>query len=486
MRQLLERSQRLIIWLGMLPLAMAVAAYWTSQRHVESVRATLVTSQFLRSLDDLFSTVKDAETGQRGFLLTSQELYLLPFINARKALPKQMQTAFDLGRQSHADETLMSQLPTLIAEKMAELNRTVELQRENPAQALAIVRTNEGYQYMDELRQAIAAIRQQQQRVFDAFDAAQQRRQEVLEAVLAAGVLVSLVLVYMARSLSVRYGHERDQIEHQILDVVSQRTADLEQRTRELEMRTAELQRSNNDLLQFAYVSSHDLQEPLRTIASYVGLLARRLDGQLDDTAKKYVQFAIEGANRMQALINDLLSYSRVGTQGIEISPVPMASVVNTALENLNAAIVNSNAQVRCSPLPQVAADEKKLVLVLQNLIGNAIKFHRPGVPPEIKVDAERSETEWRFAVCDNGIGFDPKYTDRIFQVFQRLHGIGKYPGNGIGLAICRRIIEHHGGRLWATSEPGKGSTFFFTLPVIASVRSPETAVSTEAKRSDT
>lgn len=483
MRRLLQRSQRLIIWLGVLPALMAVVAYWTSQRHIESVSSTIETGRFLRTLDDLLSSVKDAETGQRGYLLTSDPEYLDPFQSAKARLPGQISAVMSLGRASEADQRLLNRIPELVRRKIAELDITLALHKTSPAAAVAHVKTDVGRELMTQLRDVVAAIRTQQQQKLGVFEARQTRRQEALDTVLSAGVVVSLILVYMAYTLSVRYGRERDQIEHEIRDLVAERTAALQARTRELEASAAELQRSNNDLLQFAYVSSHDLQEPLRTVASYVGLLKRRLNSQLDETSQKYIQFAVDGANRMQTLINDLLSYSRVGTQGIQSAPVNMNKVVKAALQNLDAAILNSGARVTYSNLPAVLGDENKLVQVVQNLIGNAIKFHKPGEFPEISIAAEPSGgTEWVFSIRDNGIGFDAKYNDRIFQVFQRLHGIGKYPGNGIGLAICRRIVEHHGGRLWATSEPEKGSTFFFALPASEQAAHLEPAVSGGAK----
>ncbi|MDQ2710746.1 MAG: ATP-binding protein, partial [Acidobacteriota bacterium] len=261
---------------------------------------------------------------------------------------------------------------------------------------------------------------------------------------------------------------------------VKERTAELEARIRQSEAQAIELKRSNADLIQFASVASHDLQEPLRTIASYMGILVRRYGGSLDEAAQTYIQFAISGASRMQTLINDLLAYSRVGTQGIAKLQLPFEQIVKRVAEALELMIRENSAKITCGSLPTVEADEVKISQVLQNLIGNAIKFRKPETSPEIRISAERHANEWQFAVADNGIGFDPKYCDRIFEVFQRLHGVGKYAGNGIGLAISRRIIEHHGGRLWAESRPGIGSTFYFTLPALdehASQHQPSTIV---------
>jgi len=224
-----------------------------------------------------------------------------------------------------------------------------------------------------------------------------------------------------------------------------------------------ELRRSNADLEQFANVASHDLQEPLRMVASYTELLAQRYRGKLDDKADKYIFFAVEGAKRMQRLIADLLAYSRVGSQGRPLAPVATGAVVHNVLEVLSQRIARDGATVRVEPLPTVLADEGQLHQLFQNLIGNALKF-RGEAAPEISITARRHAEAWRFAVTDNGIGIEPKYAERIFLMFQRLHERGKYEGSGIGLAIARRIVERHGGRIWLEPAPGGGTTFCFTL----------------------
>ena len=229
--------------------------------------------------------------------------------------------------------------------------------------------------------------------------------------------------------------------------------------------RTAELARSNKDLEQFAYVASHDLQEPLRMVSSYTQLLARRYRGQLDAAASEFIAYAVDGANRMQKLIDDLLAYSRVGTRAKAFQPADCTAVFDRALANLKAAIETSGTVVTHGPLPAVVHDNLLLVQLFQNLIGNAIKFHVEK-PPRIHVSAEQKGEEWVFAVRDNGIGIDPQYAERIFTIFQRLHTGDEYPGTGIGLAICKKIVERRGGRIWVESQPGTGSTFYFTIPV--------------------
>lgn len=232
----------------------------------------------------------------------------------------------------------------------------------------------------------------------------------------------------------------------------------------ELARRTEDLVRSNRDLEQFAYVASHDLQEPLRMVTSYTQLLARRYKGQLSSEADEFIGFAVDGAIRMQSLINALLAYSRVGTRGKDFGPVSSRIALEQALANLRLSIEESGARISSGDLPTVTGDAVQLMLLFQNLVGNAIKFQKPGVVPEVAVSAEFQGDEWTFTVSDNGIGIDPRFWERIFVIFQRLHSKEEFSGTGIGLAMCKKIVERHGGRIWLASEPGSGSRFSFTL----------------------
>jgi light-regulated signal transduction histidine kinase (bacteriophytochrome) len=233
----------------------------------------------------------------------------------------------------------------------------------------------------------------------------------------------------------------------------------------ELAHANAELRRSNNDLEQFAYMASHDLQEPLRVVTSYLRLLKRRYHGQLDAEAHEFIDFAVDAATRMKGLIQELLSFSRAGTQSTDIQNVEAGTLVQRAVDNLKAAIEERSAGVTWDhPLPEVAADAGSLVQVLQNLIANGIKFQKDGVP-RVHVSVAGQGPEWVFSVRDNGFGIEPRQFARIFRIFERLNASDQYPGTGLGLAISQKIVERHGGRIWFDSKPGEGSTFSFSIP---------------------
>ena len=227
-----------------------------------------------------------------------------------------------------------------------------------------------------------------------------------------------------------------------------------------------ELEHSNKELQSFAYITSHDLQEPLRTIASYAQLIERRYKGQLDHDADEFIEYMVDGSRRMKQMIQGLLDYSRVGTKGGEFREFEAENALNYALSNLGSAISEVNAEITSDEFPVILADEDQIIRVFQNLIGNALKFQKEGIQPKIHVSAKKKDNEYVFSVSDNGIGLEEQYSDQIFEVFKRLHAIDEYQGAGIGLAIVNRIIDRHGGRIWVESEYGNGSTFYFTIPI--------------------
>ncbi|MDL5159762.1 sensor histidine kinase [Actinomycetospora termitidis] len=244
------------------------------------------------------------------------------------------------------------------------------------------------------------------------------------------------------------------------MDAIEEARAELDERGRELE-------RSNSDLEQFAYVASHDLQEPLRKVTSFCQLLQRRYGGQLDERADQYIEFAVDGAKRMQFLINDLLAFSRVGRADGPVEEVDSGELLDRAVRNLAGALEESGGGVTRDELPRVHAEPALLATVFQNLLGNALKF-RGEEPPRVHVSVDRDDDRWLLRFTDNGIGIEPEYAEQIFVIFQRLHGKSSYPGTGIGLAMCRKIVEHHGGTIWLEETTGTGSTFVVALPALA------------------
>ncbi|WP_199487163.1 ATP-binding protein [Actinomadura logoneensis] len=254
----------------------------------------------------------------------------------------------------------------------------------------------------------------------------------------------------------------------QALDLATESERSLRQQTAELDAQTMELRRSNAELEQFAYVASHDLQEPLRKVASFTQMLERRYADQLDDRARQYIGFAVDGAKRMQVLINDLLTFSRVGRLNQQRQELMLGDALERALGNLDEAIESSGARVEApDDLPRVDGDPTLLAMLWQNLVGNAVKFRSPDRAPAVSVGCEREGDHWHLTVTDNGIGIPAEYQDKIFVIFQRLHGRDAYTGTGIGLALCKKIVEFHGGRIWLDPEYGPGARFHFTLPAL-------------------
>ena len=257
---------------------------------------------------------------------------------------------------------------------------------------------------------------------------------------------------------------ERKNAEESLREAHNKLELKVQERTAKLNIIVDELKRSNEELKQFAYVTSHDLQEPLRTISSFTQLLKKRYENKLDEDADEFIDYIVDGANRMQIMIKALLDYSRVNTRSIEFKPSNFEEILDQTLNSLKIAIDESEAIITIDSLPTLMADDKQMIQLFQNLISNAIKFRKENENVKIYISCKKVSNNYIFSVSDNGIGIELQFKDRIFEVFQRLHTRDEYSGTGIGLAICKKIVERHGGQIWVESEYGEGSTFYFTI----------------------
>ncbi|WP_434442527.1 sensor histidine kinase [Lentzea sp. E54] len=441
-----------------------------------------------RHAKDLNRALLDEETGLRGFVLTGEDEFLKPYLEGRTAEVEAAESVRDLvgdigGRVSRIEDLARQWRgqyaePTIAGIRLSgpALSSSVDIDR--------------GQAIFGQLRTEVAALQT------DIADLARQGREEldhaaavVLWLVIGMGVLLVAVicglslLLYrlLIAPLANLADHTRQvasgDFEHEIdadgpreivmlgEDVNAMRRR-IVQELATLDEAKTELQRSNSELEQFAYVASHDLQEPLRKVASFCQLLQRRYGGQLDERADQYIEFATDGAKRMQGLINDLLAFSRVGRLSREQTVVDLNEIVRQAQDSYSERIEETGARVEVAELPSVRGEASLLSAVFQNLISNALKF-KGAEQPVVRIGVEQDDELWKFTVCDNGIGIEPEYADRIFIIFQRLHPKDAYPGTGIGLAMCRKIVEYHGGTIWLKTDVDSGTCFEFTLPVI-------------------
>lgn len=419
----------------------------------------------LQKLESVLSSVKDAETGQRGYLLTGRESYLEPYHLAVKTIELQFAALRQLTVADPDQQQQLSIVEPLVGKKLAELKETIDLRRNKGFEAATqVVLTNQGKELMDQIRMVIQQMQGKKYQQLQTWLKEKEEEAQRVQLTFLVGIVLNLIAFYLVYHAIQQETTERRQAEASLKQLNEELEARVQERTAALNEANASLVHSNRELEQFAYVASHDLQEPLRAVNSYTQLLARKYEGNLDAKADKYIGYIIEGATRMQQLINDLLEFSRVGTRAKELKPTACEAVLSQVRDNLMVAIAETNAVVTHEPLPTVMGDEIQLIQLLQNLISNAIKFRREE-PPRVHVSAVQREKEWAFEVRDNGIGMESEYFERIFMIFQRLHSRSEYPGNGIGLANCKKIVERHGGCIWVESTPGVGTTFHFTIP---------------------
>jgi signal transduction histidine kinase len=452
-----KTRQRLAV-LFSVPLAFSFVFFFANQTAEQRENRLLEVQRLANCVNQLRAHARDAEAGERGFYLTGQQRYLAPLEQAKASLPALIrQTLTDAHERPVylADVQHLIQLVSARASNAAEGVREEQQGKSTPD--IVAARVTQGQNEMDEIRQEARSL----QNRLDSEEALLLDEQHTFShwsfVFFSVGSLIMIGVIIWLYNVLLKYLYERDVANENL------RTANVYLEAR-IDERTRDLTRANEELQQFAYVASHDLQEPLRTITSFSQLLAVRYKGHLDADADEFIGYIVSSSRRMTDLINGLLALVRLRKSGQPTTPVSFETLLAQAEISLQAAIRENDARIEHGPLPSLVVDAVQFSQVLQNLISNAIKYRREE-PPVIQVEAHKEASNWVISVADNGRGFDPQFAERIFGLFQRLQN-REVEGTGMGLAISRKIVERHGGRMWAKSGEGIGSTFFFSLPV--------------------
>lgn len=456
----------------------AVISYKSIQTLIYNNGLVMHTQEVLSELNQVLSTMKDAETGQRGFIITGSEVYLEPYQSARAQIGENVRRLKELTLDNQNQQRRIPELESSINEKFKTLEAGLDLQRSGGSSAVRQSGLLEkGRIEMEAVRKSVSEMEREENYLLAmrTEEAKVSGRNSFLTFLLANGIMLALLVIvfYLVnRDIGERARSEaalreaNDRLENRVIE-----------RTAELNKTNVELARSNRELQDFAFVASHDLQEPLRKIQAFGDRLRIKQGANLGDEGRDHLERMQNAARRMQTLINDLLTFSRVTTKAQPFVTVNLEKVAEEVLEDLETRIQQTGGRVEVENLPVIDADPLQMRQLLQNLIGNALKFHRAGAPPVVKVMGSLLPVDkivqndsksglCRIKIEDNGIGFDEKYLDRIFTPFQRLHARGEYEGTGMGLAVCRKITERHGGSITAESAPDAGTTFIVTLPV--------------------
>lgn len=448
-------------------LVIAILSYRSVVRNAIDRQWVVHTYQVQQELDALMGDLLKAETSQRGFLLTKDESYVTAYDAARIDSRQEIARLRGLTADNPTQQQSLDALEPLIARKFAVLGDRIAIRKQSGLEdAAESVREGAGREVMDEVRGVIAQMSAEEGRLLVQRAKELEASSQQTKTVILLGNSLAIFFLSSAGWLIRKEFVRRRQAEDEVRLMNMHLEAKVGERTAELAERAKDLERSNAELQQFAYVASHDLQEPLRMVASFTQLLAKRYGDKLDQDAREFIGYAVDGATRMQTLITDLLAFSRVGTQAKPLEPTDCDAVVNRVLAGLKLAVEESKATIRRDPLPRVMADPVQLGQLFQNILTNAIKFCSEG-SPRIYISARQDGENWKFSIRDNGIGISPEHAERIFVIFQRLHTKVEYPGTGIGLAISKKIVERHGGKIWVEPSPGGGSVFCFTIPVI-------------------
>lgn len=468
-------EQKLALGVGavfVLLLANGVVSYWATRALIDANARVVQAHEVLAELEATVSTVKDAETGQRGYLITGEEIYLQPYRDALAGIDRQIERLKQMTVGNPVQQRWIARLDSLIRERLAILDNGLSLRRERGVEAASQwAFTGGDREAMADIHTHIDKMKNKERRVLlRRIEESWESGRKALIG-LAIETVLSLFLVFLVNYLLWRDLRERERAARTL-------RAEHDELERHVQERTQELERSNRELQDFAFIASHDLQEPLRKIQAFGDRLKAKYGDALEAQGRDYLERIQNAARRMHRLINDLLTFSRVTSKAQAFVPIALEAVAREVLGDLEARIEETGGQVEVGELPTVEADPVQMRQLLQNLIGNALKFHHPEQPPRVQVRSailDGSEAPaggnaanglCQIAVEDNGIGIDERYQDKIFILFQRLHGRGEYEGTGMGLAVCRKIVERHGGSITFTSAPGSGTIFFVTLPL--------------------
>jgi len=450
-------TRRRLAFLFSVPLAFSLV-FFLVQLAAERADIYLLEIQNLQSsVRELRLLAKQAESSERGFLLIGDDRYLFPLEQANAILPTQIKFCKGYGKDWPALQRDIDKTATLVEKRLAQANKILDAQRTRGfAVALELTRSGEGDKTMDQLTKTTNDLLKNVNTIEASYLEHERTLNRWTFVFFSVGTLVMIGVMMWLYNALLSYLYARDDAREQLEKMNAGLQTHIEERTREL-------RDMNEELGQFAYVASHDLQEPLRTITSFSQLLAARYKGKLDEDADEFIGYIVTASRRMTDLINGLLQLVRLRKSGQPTLPISFEKLLSEAEISLQAAIRESQAQIEHGPLPTLVVDQVQFSQVLQNLISNAIKYRRD-VPPRIQVQAKRERGNWIFSISDNGRGFQQEFSERIFGLFQRLHG-RDVEGTGMGLSISRKILERHGGRIWAESNESTGSTFYFSLP---------------------
>ena len=427
---------------------------------------TIHTHRVIEELKDSLSALQDVETGERGFLVTGVDRFLEPFNWGKPAVYRHLDTVEKLTEDNQEEQVRVRQARKLADLKVSRSEANIAYRKSNGAEFRDI---GTGKKIMDEYRVKIAEMINAENGLLAARTAEFQQTQSIVSAI--TGIIVLLIfglLSWVFKITSKAIEDEKIRVK-ELNDFNVGLQTEIEQRIkteRALKEATVKLTSSNTDLQQFAYVASHDLQEPLRAVSGFLTLIMSKHKGKFDPETEGWINHAVEGSQRMRSLINDLLVYARVESRGKALAKIDSNASLLQAKKDLSVVLEETQAEIVSDQLPRVLGDVGQLAQLFQNLLGNAVKF-KGDKQPLININVKRQDNDWLFSVKDNGIGFDQEHADRIFVIFQRLQGREEYKGTGIGLALCKKIVERHGGTIWAESKKGVGSTFFFTIPIL-------------------